>query len=118
MKLILNKAKEFGAFDAVVSRHWAEGGHGAVDLANAVIKATENPLKLKFLYELELPIIEKIEIIAKKIYGADGVDFSDLCYDKIKMYTKQGFDKFPICIAKTQYSLTEDPKKLGAPKGN
>lgn len=64
-----------------------------------------------------MSIIEKIEVIAKQIYGAEGVEFSDLCYEKIKMYTKQGFDKFPICMAKTQYSLTDDPKKLGAPKG-
>lgn len=66
---------------------------------------------------MKLPIIEKIETIAKKIYGADAVEFSDVCHEKIKMYTKQGFDKFSICMAKTQYSLSDDPKKFGAPKG-
>ena len=117
MHMAVAKAKEFGAFDAIVSNHWQKGGQGAMDLANLVIKATQNSTKLKYLYALELPIIEKIETIAKQIYGADGVEFSDLCYEKIKMYTKQGFDKFPICMAKTQYSLTDDPKRVGAPKG-
>jgi methylenetetrahydrofolate dehydrogenase (NADP+) / methenyltetrahydrofolate cyclohydrolase / formyltetrahydrofolate synthetase len=106
-----------GAEDAVICRHWEKGGEGAVDLANAVVKAAELKCKFQFLYPLELSIKEKIEIIAKKVYGADGVDYDPEAEEKIKQYTRLGFDKLPMCMAKTHLSLTHDPALKGVPKG-
>jgi methylenetetrahydrofolate dehydrogenase (NADP+)/methenyltetrahydrofolate cyclohydrolase/formyltetrahydrofolate synthetase len=106
-----------GAEDAVICEHWEKGGEGAVDLANAVVKAAELKSKFQFLYPLELSIKEKIEIIAKKVYGADGVDYDPEAEEKIKQYTRLGFDKLPMCMAKTHLSLTHDPALKGVPKG-
>jgi methylenetetrahydrofolate dehydrogenase (NADP+)/methenyltetrahydrofolate cyclohydrolase/formyltetrahydrofolate synthetase len=106
-----------GAEDAVICRHWEKGGEGAVDLANAVVKAAELKCNFQFLYPLELSIKEKIEIIAKKVYGADGVDYDPEAEEKIKQYTRLGFDKLPMCMAKTHLSLTHDPALKGVPKG-
>lgn len=106
-----------GAADAVICRHWEKGGEGAVDLANAVIKAAEQKNNFQFLYPLELTIKEKIEIIARQVYGADGVDYDPLAEEKIADYTRLGFDKLPICMAKTHLSLTHDPALKGVPKG-
>jgi methylenetetrahydrofolate dehydrogenase (NADP+)/methenyltetrahydrofolate cyclohydrolase/formyltetrahydrofolate synthetase len=88
-----------------------------VDLANAVVKAAELKCNFQFLYPLELSIKEKIEIIAKKVYGADGVDYDPEAEEKIKQYTRLGFDKLPMCMAKTHLSLTHDPALKGVPKG-
>lgn len=108
-----------GANDAVSCNHWAEGGAGAIDLGKAVIKACEESKedKFKFLYELDTPIEHKIETICRDIYGADGVEYSDLAKEKISTYTRQGFGSLPICMAKTQYSFSHDPKLKGVPKG-
>ncbi|CAB3400142.1 unnamed protein product [Caenorhabditis bovis] len=115
---VVRKAKQHGASDAVVSEHWAKGGLGAIELGKALIKVTtEAPNDFRFLYDLELPLEKKIEIIAKEIYGADGIELSELAQKKIDIYTKQGFGKLPICMAKTQLSLTHDPSKKGAPTG-
>ncbi len=103
--------------DAVVTNHWAEGGAGAVELGKAVIKAAEGESNFKFLYPLDIPIKEKIEIIAKKVYGADGVDYSPEAEKQIDEYTRLGFDKIPICMAKTHLSLSHDPTLKGRPKG-
>jgi formyltetrahydrofolate synthetase len=103
-----------GAEDAVMSDHWALGGVGAIELANAVIKACEKPSNGKFLYDLNLSIKEKIEAIAK-MYGATGVTYAPIAEDKIKLYTRLGFDKLPICMAKTQLSLSHDAQLKGAP---
>ena len=116
-ELIRQAALEAGAFDAVVSRHWELGGEGAVDLAKAVMKATEQPSEFRFLYDLDLPIKEKIEIIAREVYGADGVDFEPLAEERIAEYTRLGYDKLPICIAKTHLSISHDPNLKGAPRG-
>ncbi|MBI4278004.1 MAG: formate--tetrahydrofolate ligase [Armatimonadetes bacterium] len=105
-----------GAVDAVTSDHHAHGGEGALDLARAVIKATEQPSEMRFLYPLDMPIREKIEAIATKIYGADGVDFEPLAEQKIRLYTKLGYDKLPINMAKTHLSLSHDPALKGRPK--
>jgi methylenetetrahydrofolate dehydrogenase (NADP+) / methenyltetrahydrofolate cyclohydrolase / formyltetrahydrofolate synthetase len=110
-------AIEAGAMDAVVSRHWMEGGKGAVALAEAVIKACEKPSNFKFLYPLELSIKEKIEIVCKEIYGAEGVDYSPEAEEKIALYTKLGFDKLPLCMAKTHLSFSHDASIKGAPTG-
>jgi len=106
-----------GAVEAVVSRHWEFGGEGAVDLAKAVVKAAEQPSQFRFLYPVELSIKEKIEIIARDVYGADGVDYEPLAEERIQAYTQLGFDKLPICMAKTHLSLSHDANLKGVPKG-
>ncbi|NLF51044.1 MAG: formate--tetrahydrofolate ligase, partial [Leptolinea sp.] len=109
--------EEGGAEDAVVCRHWALGGEGAVDLARAVIAAGEKPRNFHFLYPLEKSIKEKIETIAREVYGADGVDYSPEAEERIADYTRLGFDRLPICMAKTHLSLSHDPTLKGVPKG-
>ncbi len=101
--------EEGGAEAAVVCRHWALGGEGAVELANEVVKASNKPSNFKFLYPLEFSIKEKIETIAREVYGADGVDYSPEAENKIEEYTRLGFDQLPICMAKTHLSLSHDP---------
>jgi methylenetetrahydrofolate dehydrogenase (NADP+) / methenyltetrahydrofolate cyclohydrolase / formyltetrahydrofolate synthetase len=117
VELIRQAAVEAGAEDAVVCRHWMEGGKGAVKLAEAVIKAAEKPTNFKFLYPLEMSIKEKIETICTQIYGADGVDYSPEAERKIELYNRLGFDKLPLCMAKTHLSLSHDPAMKGVPKG-
>lgn len=109
--------EEGGAEDAVVSRHWELGGEGAVDLAKAVVAAANKPRNFDFLYPLELSIKEKIEIIAREIYGADGVDYLPEAEERIAEYTRLGFDHLPICMAKTHLSISHDPNLKGVPKG-
>jgi len=109
--------EEGGAEDAVVSRHWELGGEGAVDLAKAVVKAAEKPRDFHFLYPLEMSIKEKIETIARQVYGADGVDYLPEAEERIAEYTRLGFDRLPICMAKTHLSLSHDPNLKGVPKG-
>jgi len=109
--------EEGGAEDAVVCRHWALGGEGAVDLANAVILAGKKPRNFHFLYPLEISIKEKIETIAREVYGADGVDYSPEAEERIATYTRLGFDKLPICMAKTHLSLSHDQTLKGVPTG-
>jgi methylenetetrahydrofolate dehydrogenase (NADP+) / methenyltetrahydrofolate cyclohydrolase / formyltetrahydrofolate synthetase len=117
VELVRQAAVEAGAEDAVVSRHWMEGGEGAVALAEAVVKATEKPSNFQFLYPLEASIKEKIETICKEIYGADGVDYLPEAEAKIELYTRLGFDNLPLCMAKTHLSLSHDPTLKGVPKG-
>ena len=115
--LVRRLAIEAGAADAVVSNHWAEGGAGAVELGKAVIAACEKPSDFHFLYSLDMSIKEKIETIVKEMYGGAGVEYSPEAEKKVELYTRQGFDKLPICMAKTQYSLSHDPNLKGAPSG-
>ncbi|KAL1968258.1 hypothetical protein VTN77DRAFT_2093 [Rasamsonia byssochlamydoides] len=115
--VIREEAIAAGAEDAVPANHWAEGGAGAVDLAKAVIAASSKPKDFKLLYDLEGTVQERIDRIAKAMYGADKVEFSELAQKKVDTYTKQGFGNLPICIAKTQYSLSHDPALKGAPTG-
>ena len=103
--------------DAVVTNHWEEGGAGAIELGQAVIKAAERENKFKFLYPLDIPIKEKIETIATKVYGADGVDYSPEAEQQIEQYTRLGYDRVPICMAKTHLSLSHDPALKGRPTG-
>ena len=117
VELVRQAAIEAGAEDAVVARHWMEGGEGAIMLAEAVVKAAEKPTNFKFLYPLEWTIKQKIEIICKEIYGADGVDYLPEAEAKIELYTKLGFDKLPMNMAKTHLSLSHDPALKGVPKG-
>ncbi|KAI9708334.1 MAG: tetrahydrofolate synthase [Bogoriella megaspora] len=118
IEVVRQAALEAGAEDAIPANHWAEGGKGAVDLAKGVIKSASLPKpNFKLLYGLEDSIQERIEIIGKQMYGAKAVEFSELAQKKVDAYEKQGFGKLPICIAKTQYSLSHDPSLKGAPEG-
>jgi formyltetrahydrofolate synthetase len=117
VELVRQAAVEAGAEDAVVCTHWMDGGKGAVTLAEAVVKAAEKPTNFQFLYDLNLSIKEKIEIICTQIYGADGVDYLPEAEEKIELYTRLGFDKLPLCMAKTHLSLSHEVEWKGVPKG-
>jgi len=113
------KSIEAGAVAAILCTHWAHGGAGAKDLAQAVVtacsKKTQNDFK--FLYPLDISIKEKIETIASEIYGADGVSYEPEAERKIELYTNQGFSKLPICMAKTHLSFSHNPELKGVPSG-
>ena len=118
LELVQKIAREEGKVsDAVICEHYAKGGAGALELGKAVMKAAQEPSKFEFLYPLEAPIKEKIEIIAREVYGADGVDYSELAEERIREYTRLGYDQLPICMAKTHLSLSHDPALKGVPKG-
>ncbi|HPW16886.1 MAG TPA: formate--tetrahydrofolate ligase [Candidatus Aminicenantes bacterium] len=117
VEAVRRAAVEAGAEDAVPSTHWADGGAGAVALAKAVMAACRKPSDFKFLYPLEWDIKRKIETIATQIYGADGVDYTPEAEAKVALYTRLGFDKLPICMAKTHLSLSHDPNLKGVPRG-
>ena len=110
-------ALDAGAYAAVESNVWAEGGKGGEELAHAVIEAADQPSEFKFLYPLDISIKEKIETIVTKIYGAEGVEYTPLADRQIKTFTDLGYDKLPLCMAKTHLSLSHDPKLKGAPTG-
>jgi formate--tetrahydrofolate ligase len=116
-ELIRRTSIEAGAEDAVVSNIWAEGGAGGVALAQAVMAACEQTKQFKFLYPDDYSIKQKIETIATEIYGAAGVDYAPEADAKIESFTRLGFDRLPICMAKTHLSLSHDPALLGAPTG-
>lgn len=100
-----------------LSQVWAKGGEGALDLAEKVVKLADQENSFDFLYDEKAPIEEKIEAVAKKVYGADGVDFTDEARDQIETFKANGWDKMPVCMAKTQMSLSDDPKVMGRPEG-
>lgn len=119
-EVIREESLKAGAVDAIVSNHWEEGGKGAVDLAEGIISAAneQSNKDFKFLYEVEGKTVEeKISAIAKQMYGAGEVEFLPEAKAKIELYSKQGFDNLPICIAKTQYSLSHDANLKGVPTG-
>ena len=116
VEAIRRVAVEEGARCAV-SKHWAEGGAGAVELAKAVVEAAEEPTDFNFLYELDQPIKAKIEKIATTIYGADGVTYETEAEAQIRQYEAAGYGGLPICMAKTHLSLSHDPNLKGAPTG-
>lgn len=116
VEAIQRVAKEEGARCAV-SKHWAEGGAGAVELAKAVVEAAEEPTNFQFLYELDQPIKAKIEKIATSIYGAAGVSYEAEAERQIRQYESAGYGGLPICMAKTHLSLSHDPALKGAPTG-
>ena len=115
LKLIETKCRELGV-NVALSEVWGKGGEGGVELAKEVIRLCEQPNDFTFSYELNCSIKEKIEAIAKKIYHADGVNFTANAEKQIKTLTDLGYDHMPICMAKTQYSFTDDQTKLGAPR--
>jgi methylenetetrahydrofolate dehydrogenase (NADP+)/methenyltetrahydrofolate cyclohydrolase/formyltetrahydrofolate synthetase len=117
MEMVREYAISQGAEDSVVSKHWAEGGMGAAKLAEAVVAACEKPSKFEFLYPLDWSIVQKIEHIAKVIYGADGLSYEPLAEEQIANYERAGFGDLPICMAKTHLSLSHDPTLKGVPTG-
>ena len=116
LKLIETKCKELGV-NVALSEVWGKGGEGGIELAKEVVRLCEQPNDFTFSYELDCSIKEKIEAIAKKIYHADGVNFTANAEKQIKTLTELGYDHMPICMAKTQYSFSDDQTKLGAPRG-
>jgi methylenetetrahydrofolate dehydrogenase (NADP+) / methenyltetrahydrofolate cyclohydrolase / formyltetrahydrofolate synthetase len=117
VEVLREEALAAGAEAAVPANHWAEGGAGAIELGKAVIAASLKPKNFSLLYDLDGTVQDRIEKIGKVMYGADKVEFSELAQKKVDTYTKQGFGNLPICIAKTQYSLSHDPALKGAPTG-
>lgn len=118
LEVVKKAAIENGAFDAIVSYHYAEGGKGAEKLAEALLKACSNRKStFRFLYDLNKSIEEKISTIAQEMYGAGEVEFQPIVKEKIQQYNAQGFNLLPICMAKTSNSLTADPTIKGAPIG-
>ncbi|TRY54178.1 hypothetical protein DNTS_030453 [Danionella cerebrum] len=117
LDLICRLARDAGAFEAVPCHHWADGGAGALDLAKAVQRASDAPSSFRCLYDVQLPIDDKIRIIAQKIYGADDIELLPEAQQKVELYTKQGFAGLPICMAKTHLSLSHDAEKKGVPSG-
>jgi formyltetrahydrofolate synthetase len=117
MEMVRKYSEEQGAFAAVKSTHWAEGGKGAKALAEAVVAACEQPSNFKFLYPLEWSIKQKIEHICTEFYGADGVTYEPLAEQQIAAYEEAGFGNLPMCMAKTHLSLSHDPNLKGVPKG-
>jgi formate--tetrahydrofolate ligase len=100
-----------------VSTHFAQGGRGAVELAEAVAEAAEEPTEFRFLYSDQAPLRDKIAEIATKVYGADGVDYAPVANAQLDSFERNGFGRFPVCIAKTHLSISSDPSLTGAPKG-
>jgi formyltetrahydrofolate synthetase len=120
LDVVLSTARKAGAYDAVVANHWEEGGAGAEALAHAVVKASDAGREadtFQQLYESDATLKKKIEVVATKVYGASGVDFSDEASAALDKYQKLGFGQLPVCIAKTQYSLSADAGLKGAPTG-
>lgn len=117
IELIRQKAVEAGAEGAYLSDVWAQGGAGGVELAEAVAAACGRPAQFRFLYTCNESIKEKIEIIAREMYGAAGVEYAPEAEQRIKQFTQLGLSGLPICMAKTHLSLSHDPKLLGAPAG-
>ncbi|MCR2044573.1 formate--tetrahydrofolate ligase [Anaerosalibacter massiliensis] len=117
LELVFNKCEELGV-EVVHSEVWAKGGEGGIELAKKVVEVVENtPSKFKMLYDENATIVDKIEKISKDIYGADEVDFTQKARKDIEQIEKLNLDKMPICMAKTQYSLSDNPQLLGRPEG-
>lgn len=115
IELVRAKCQELGV-NVALSQVWAKGGEGGEELAHEVVRLCDQPSKLTFAYEDELGLAEKIEAVAKRVYHADGVDFEPAARKEIAQLEALGFGGMPVCIAKTQYSFSDDASKLGAPK--
>lgn len=116
LDLVEAKCKELGV-NVALSEVWAKGGEGGKALAEEVVRLCEEPNNFSFTYESDTTIMEKLEAITKKIYHADGVVLTDNAKKQLAQLESLGFGNLPICMAKTQYSFSDDPKKLGAPSG-
>jgi methylenetetrahydrofolate dehydrogenase (NADP+) / methenyltetrahydrofolate cyclohydrolase / formyltetrahydrofolate synthetase len=116
-EFVRQAARSAGAEDAVPCRHWAQGGAGATELADAVAAACRKPSKFHLLYPDDMPIRQKIETIARKVYLAGGVSFEPLAQKQIELYERSGLSRLPVCMAKTHLSLSHDPALKGVPSG-
>ncbi|MGM9560068.1 formate--tetrahydrofolate ligase [Anaerovibrio slackiae] len=116
LEFVEEKCVAMGA-SVALSEVWAKGGEGGLELADKVMEAMEKPSNFRFMYEVEQSIPEKIGAVAREIYGADGVDFTGPAKKQLAEIEALGLDKMPVCMAKTQYSLSDDPTKLGRPEG-
>ena len=116
LDLVEAKCKELGV-NVALSEVWARGGEGGQELADEVVRLCEQPNDFEFAYDVDQPIAKKIEDIATRIYHADGVDFDPKVAKEMKHLEDLGFGNLPVCMAKTQYSFSDDGSKLGAPKG-
>uniref|UniRef100_A0AAY4D7Y9 formate--tetrahydrofolate ligase n=1 Tax=Denticeps clupeoides TaxID=299321 RepID=A0AAY4D7Y9_9TELE len=116
LDMVCQQARLAGALDAVCCTHWSDGGAGAVALGMAVQSAAETPHSFNFLYSLEIPVQEKITVIAQKMYGAKDVVLSTKAMEKVTLFTGQGLGNLPVCIAKTPLSLSQDPEVMGIPR--
>lgn len=117
IQVIQEESIAAGAESAVAADLYASGGAGAIDLAQAVIEASSKPKDFRLLYDLNGTVQERIETICQQMYGAENVELSELAQKKVDAYVKQGLGNLPICIAKTQYSISHDPALKGAPTG-
>ncbi|MBM6870001.1 formate--tetrahydrofolate ligase [Pseudoflavonifractor phocaeensis] len=116
LKLVEDKCRELGV-NVALSEVWAKGGEGGIALAEEVVRLCGQPSQFRYCYETDASIEEKLNAIAKRIYHADGVDLTPNAKKQLKQLTELGYDKLPICMAKTQYSFSDDQTLLGAPKG-
>ena len=116
LAFVEKKCNELGA-EVALSEVWAKGGEGGLALADKVWKAMEKPNNFNFTYDVESSIPEKIDAIVKRVYGGLGADFTPGAKKQLKEIEELGFDKMPVCMAKTQYSLSDDPSKMGRPEG-
>ena len=116
LELVRRRCAEYGARVAL-SEVWAKGGEGGLELAQEVLRLVDAPNRFRMIYEDAQPLTEKIEAVARDIYGADGVDYSPAAARELARLETMGFGRLPVCMAKTQYSLSDDPALLGWPKG-
>lgn len=116
MDLVAGKCAALGA-ELAVSRVWSQGGQGGEELACKVVRAAEQASEFNFLYDLHQPLKNKIDTICRRIYGADSVAYSKAANNMLERFEAMGYRDLPICIAKTQYSLSDDPNALGRPRG-
>lgn len=116
LALVEEKCRALGV-NAALSEVWAKGGEGGLALAEEVVRLCGEPSDFRFAYDAEAPIEEKLNDIAKKVYHADGAALTPAARKQMKELEELGFDRLPICMAKTQYSFSDDPSKLGAPSG-
>ena len=117
LKVLVARCEKMGA-KVVVAKHWADGGKGAVDLANIVVDMCEQPNNFKFVYDENMPLWDKMKTIASKIYGAADITADSKVRAQIKRLQEDGYGHYPICVAKTQYSFSTDPQLRGAPTGH
>jgi len=117
IELLRQSSAKYGV-DVILAKHWAEGGAGASELAHAVVKLCDTPSHLRFAYEDQDTLWDKINAVATKIYGASGIAADAKVKAQLELYQQQGYGGFPVCIAKTQYSFSTDPTMKGAPSGH
>jgi formate--tetrahydrofolate ligase len=115
--LLIRKMAEHGT-KVILGKHFAEGGKGALELGREVVRLCDQPNKFRYLYEDSAPLWEKMKAVATKIYGASDISADSKIRAQIKQLQEQGYGNYPVCVAKTQYSFSTDPKLRGAPSGH